>query len=182
MPDTESSADIIRSINARDRKYRLWFVILMFLVILVLGGVAVLQAATIQQFKEQSTERADAIKALQEDNLRASARTNAYLQCIARFFAERNRSDLQLTDLEACNYERNGTIVPGVDITPTTSDTNSPAPAGSGNSGSQGSGAGESPTPVEPSEPETPANEPEPVIEVQPIRICVPLTDLCIVL
>jgi len=172
--DQQSSAEIIRKIDSRDSKYRLAFVLLMFFVLAVLSGVAFLQFQALQEFKEQSTQRAEAIEQRQKDDLALAGRTNAYIQCIARFFAERDRTNLTLTDLDNCSYERSGNPVPGVDTTPiiveqepTVINPNAP--------GLQ---------PVTPQE-EEPEPEPEqpavsPPVEIIGIPVCVPFTDICI--
>lgn len=176
MSGEETSAEVIHKIQARDTKYRVFFVILMIVVIVSLFGVIFLQAQALSEFRGQSAERAASLKALQQQNLEASGRTNSYLQCLARFFAEQDRTNLTLTDLDKCSYERGGNAVPGVDVTPTggPADQQTTAPSGTSQ---------QMPTVTPPAgqTPSTPAqNTPKPV-EVLGIPVCIPLTNVCIV-
>ena len=170
-----ASAEIIRKIDRRDSKYRLAFVLLMFFVLAVLSAVAILQFQALQEFKQQSSERAAAIEKRQQEDLALAGRTNAYIQCIARFFAERNRTNLTLTDLDNCSYERSGTPVPGVDTNPVIIQQQEPTMINPNAPGLQ---------PVTPRE-EEPETEPEqpavsPPVVIIGIPVCIPFTDICI--
>lgn len=149
MSGEETSAQVIRKIQAKDSKYRLFFVVLMILVVVGLGGVIFLQAQALQEFKHQSASRAAALKSLASQNLDAAGRTNSYIQCLGRFFAEADRVDLQLKDLDQCSYERGGNAVPGVDVTPTGTAAVDQTTAPSGSSQQ---------VPTSPSSPQTPSN------------------------
>lgn len=185
MSAEETSTQVIRKIQAKDSKYRLFFVVLMILVLVAMGGVILLQAAALQEFRGQSAERAASLKKLQRDNLDASGRTNAYLQCLARFFAESDRADLTLTDLDKCSYERAGSVVPGVDVTPTGTPTNEQTTAGSAPASSD-------PGPSSPTAPPQASSSPPPLtvvpavptapnlLRVLDIHGCIILVNICV--
>ncbi len=175
-----SSTELIRSVENRNRKYRVAFVVLMGLVLASLVFVVTLQYQALQKIEGQSAERARALKSLQEKTLETSGRTNSYIQCIARFFAEPNRADVTLTDLDKCNLERNGTAVPGVDNSPTTFLTVAPQEPDH----SQPLTVTNQPSPVlGPVVPVTPT-EPLPAIpkpvELLGIPVCIPFTKICV--
>ncbi len=174
MSGDETSAEVIRKIQSRDSKYRAFFVFLMLGVLVALFAVIFLQAQALQEFRNQSAARGAGLKTLSEQNLDAAGRTNSYLQCLARYFAETDRAELQLTDLDACSYERGGNAVPGVDVTPTgtASGDRTTAPSGS---------TQQTPTTPAPQQ-ETPATappEPDPV-QVLGVPVCIPFTGVCL--
>ncbi len=186
MKDAEVYS-LLDDVRRADRRFRTSAGIFMAIVGLALIGMIAVQYWQLREFRDQSAERAAAIKQLSESAANNSAQTNHYLQCIARFFATTDRQNRVLKDLDTCAYENNGRPVPGVDTDPTrqrTGQEQSPAPSNQNsqteniNPNSPGLVPG---TPdLEEPEPETPPAEPRPPVEVLGIPVCVPFTDVCL--
>lgn len=167
--------DLLHRIEKNDRRFRMAQTIFMSLIGFILVGLIAAQFIVINNFQNQSAERAKSLKALQEsnqalaqDNKHLTEQTNRYIQCIAQFFATTDRQDRILTDLDQCVYEDGGTTVPGVIVPPTSSDsTAQPEPTAepSGNSDNNSQG-------------QQRAQE-RPPVRFLGVPVCVPFTNVC---
>lgn len=119
MSDHLITQELIQKIESADRKYRRSTTVLLILIGVAIAVMLFLQFQALEQFKAQSKDRGDAIKALQEENKQESEKTNRCLQCIARYFANPNRSQTVIQSIDDCNIDATtGAVVPGIDQTP----------------------------------------------------------------
>lgn len=119
MSDHLTTQQLIEKIESADRKYRRSTTVLLILIGVAIAVMLFLQFQALEQFKAQSKDRGDAIKELQEENKQESEKTNRYLQCIARYFADPNRRETVIQNIEVCNIDpTTGALVPGLDQSP----------------------------------------------------------------
>lgn len=136
MSDHLTTQQLIAKIETADRRYRKSSTVLLIIIGFAIAATLVLQYQALEQFKQQSAERGAGLKALQEENQRESEKTNRYLQCIARYFANPDRAQTTIRSIDDCTIDgKTGAIVPGTDQTPLASSgsdsTNlSPGPSG----------------------------------------------------
>ena len=174
--DSQTIRDLINQVESKDKKFRLFQGVFMGVVAIMLIALIGAQFFVINQFQSQSAERAAGIKKIAETAQHNTELSNQYLQCIARFFATTDRQSRVLTDLDDCVYEQNGTVIPGLDNSPT-GQTTTPAPLVV---------TPDMPglTPLNPQQDQSPAEPegntvPDPV-EILGIPLCVPFTGLCV--
>jgi len=138
MSDHLTTQELIQKIESADRKYRRSTTVLLILIGVAIAVMLFLQFQALEQFKAQSKDRGDAIKALQEENKAESERTNRYLQCIARYFANPDRANTVINSIEDCNIDpTTGAMIPGTDTPIISSDPGessslTPGPAATG--------------------------------------------------
>lgn len=168
--------DLLHRIEKNDRRFRMAQTIFMSLIGFILVGLIAAQFMVIRSFQDQSAERANGLKQLQQDNKQLAQdnkhlteQTNRYIQCIAQFFATTDRQDRILTDLDDCIYEDGGTTVPGVIVPPTSSN----------------SAATQLQTGQAPSKPDNNSQGQQRAQERPPVRflgipVCVPFTNACV--
>lgn len=160
MSDHLTTQQLIAKIESADRKYRRSSTVLLIIIGVAIAATLILQYQALEQFKTQSAERGAGLKALQEENQRESERTNRYLQCIARYFANPDRAQTTIRSIDDCTIDgKTGAVVPGTDQTPLAS-----AGSDSGNL-SPGPSGGPSTNPVNPNpdpDTETDPNTPPP--------------------
>lgn len=119
MSDHVSTQQLIQKIESADRKYRRSTTVLLIIIGIAIALMLFLQYQALEQFKGQSADRGAALKQLQEENKTESERTNRYLQCIARYFADPNRRETVIENIDSCNIDpTTGAFVPGIDPTP----------------------------------------------------------------
>lgn len=136
MSDHLTTQQLIEKIETADRRYRKSSTLLLIIIGLAIALMLFLQFQALEQFKAQSADRGAAIKALQQENKEESEKTNRYLQCIARYFANPNRSQTVIQSIDDCNIDPStGAVVPGIDPSPLASSGSdsvnlSPGPSG----------------------------------------------------
>lgn len=119
MSDHLTTQQLIQKIETADRRYRKSSTLLLIIIGLAIALMLFLQFQALEQFKAQSADRGAAIKALQEENKSESEKTNRYLQCIARYFANPDRVNTVIQSIDDCNIDSStGAFVPGIDQTP----------------------------------------------------------------
>lgn len=129
MSDHLTTQELIAKIENADKRYRRSTTVLLILIGIAIAVMLFLQFQALEQFKGQSKDRGDAIKALQEENKQESERTNRYLQCIARYFADPNRRETVIENIESCNIDpTTGAFVPGIDQSPIASSDSEATP------------------------------------------------------
>lgn len=182
-PADKSTDELIQDVVRSSHRLRVTASVFMGIVATLLISLIVAQFWQLQEYRRQSTERAEGIRRLSEAAANNSEVSNRYLQCIARFFATTDRASRTLTDLDACTYEVDGQSVPGLDTRPTsTASGQSPAPQTQNQTPQTNTQPGVVPGTPEPEEPapEQPPADPRPPIEVLGIPVCVPLTNVCV--
>lgn len=107
-------SDLKALIVYRDKRFRIFQALFMGIIGIALIVLVAAQFIVINQFQDQSAQRAAGLKQLAETAQNNTELSNQYLQCIARFFATTDRSGQVLTDLDQCAYERNGVPIPGL--------------------------------------------------------------------
>lgn len=170
MSDHLTTQQLIQKIESADRKYRRSSTILLIIIDVAIAATLILQYQALEQFKTQSAERGAGLKALSEEQKAESEKTNRYLQCIARYFADPNRSETIIADIESCSIDKtSGAVVPGTSPLASTnpgsdSENLTPGPAttgpsnsntgnpgnGQNNGGSSGGNGGSTPPPRNP--------------------------------
>ena len=150
MSNHLTTQQLIAKIETADKRYRRSSTVLLIIIGFAIAATLVLQYQALEQFRAQSAERAAGLKALSEAQKAESEKSNRYLQCIARYFADPNRRETIITDIESCNIDlATGAFIPGTDNDPLAtsgSDTVnlSPGPAATGpnnsNTGDPGAG------------------------------------------
>lgn len=102
-----------------------------FLLIIWMAAVLLLGAGSLAIQYHQSQNRQKAIIALEKHNDQQLAQQTRYIQCLAQFFATKDRANRVLVDLDKCNYTQDGNVVNGINVTPTsklsTGNNDSPA-------------------------------------------------------
>jgi hypothetical protein len=118
MSDHLTTQELISKIETADRRYRRSSTVLLIIIGVAIAATLVLQYQALEQFQAQSAERAAGLKALQEEQKKESEKSNRYLQCIARYFADPNRRDTVIQDIDSCNIDpTTGLLIPGADDT-----------------------------------------------------------------
>lgn len=136
MSDHLTTQQLIAKIENADRRYRRSSTVLLIIIGFAIAATLVLQYQALEQFKQQSAERGAGLKSLQEENQRESEKTNRYLQCIARYFANPDRAQTTIRSIDDCTIDgKTGAIVPGTDQSPIASSGSdsvnlSPGPSG----------------------------------------------------
>jgi len=116
MSDHLTTQQLIAKIENADKRYRRSSTVLLIIIGIAIALMLFLQFQALEQFKAQSADRGAAIKALQQENKKEAEKTNRYLQCIARYFADPNRRDTVIQDIDSCNIDpTTGFLIPGVD-------------------------------------------------------------------
>lgn len=118
MSSHVSTQELINRIEKNDRRYRRASTLLLIIIGFAIAATLILQYQALEAFKSQSAERAAGLKSLSEDQKAESEKTNRYLQCIARYFADPNRQDTIIADIESCSIDKTSGVVPGTDQTP----------------------------------------------------------------
>lgn len=156
MSDHQTTQELIQNIETMDRRYRRASTMLLVFMGLAIAVTLALQYRAIEEFRNQSAERAEAIKQLQEDNKAESEKTNRYLQCIAEYFAANSESAATLKSLDDCTIDAaTGAAVPGV--------------SSESVSGTSSSGQSATPAATPPADPETnPDPNPDPPLGLVP--------------
>lgn len=118
MSDHLTTQQLIAKIETADRRYRRSSTVLLIIIGVAIAATLILQYQALEQFQAQSAERAAGLKALQEEQKKEAEKSNRYLQCIARYFADPNRRETVIQDIESCNIDpTTGYLIPGVDDT-----------------------------------------------------------------
>lgn len=99
-----SSDELIENIHRDNRRFK--FAQTLFVVLVVIGMfiVVIVFNRGFQAAQRHSDEQL--------------AKQTAYIQCLAKFFATKDRANLTLDDLDKCNFNRDGEVINGVDLTP----------------------------------------------------------------
>ncbi len=124
MSDHLSTQQLINRIESADRKYRRSTTVLLIVIGVAIALSIFLQYQALEQFKNQSAERSADSKVLQESIKRETEKTNQVLRCIAAYFANPNRADTVIQNIDQCNIDPStGAVI---------FDTEQNTPAGSG--------------------------------------------------
>lgn len=186
--DQPNTRTLVAAVELKDRRFRIAQTVFMAMVFIAMAAVILfqfrIQAGIQEQLKQQAVllqaqkQNTDELKKNTTDQL---SKVSAQLDCIASFFATRNRTEATITDLEQCTIVRSdGSIVqPNFNrgASSPSNSTTTPAPRNS-NGASQGQTPSNPQQPTTPTVPNTPA-VPDPV-EILGIPICVPFTDRCV--
>lgn len=176
----EHPSDVVRFFTA---------LIVLFLLIGGINQWNELRAQGRQILKVQN-QQAQILKQLQktqvaiEQNTAAQFATeSSYIQCIATFFGQTDRSNETLTDLNNCEIknETNGSSV-GLSSGVSAPSSASTAPTSVSTNSAQGSAppsTNNAPAPTQTTAPSTPA--PAAPITVLGVQVCIPFTNVCIV-
>lgn len=162
MSDHVSTQELINKIESADRKYRRSTTVLLVVIGIAIALSIFLQYQALEQFRQQSAQRSSDNKVLQEAIKRETEKTNQVLRCIAAYFANPDRSNTVIQNIDQCNIdpstgaiifdtEQNipagsgpASLTPGPAGTgPNTNTSNNP----SNSSGSAGGGSGNDPDP-----------------------------------
>lgn len=185
MVDKPDTAALVANFETKDRRFRIAQGIFMGIVFIVLAFVVFFQQVTLVAVREQlrqqgillqqQKDNTDELKKNTEEQL---GKVSSQLDCIAQFFANRNRTTAIITDLEQCRIvNADGSVLQATPSTPNNS-TVTPTP-----SGSSTSPAVNTPTPSNTQQPPNSSTgnpqAPGPV-EILGIPVCVPFTGLCV--
>lgn len=99
-----TSRDLIVTFERGQRRLAVTTLTFVLIVLIALAVLVVTQQA--------------ANRRLQDEVLRRTGQTNAYIRCVGLFFAQDNRADLTLKDFDKCAIERDGSSIPGTDQNP----------------------------------------------------------------
>ena len=190
MSPTAGTRALVTEVERKDRRFRTAQAIFLSLIFCILIGVVYVQLRTLAGVQEQLKQQAVLLeeqKKNTEDLKDTSAKVSRQLDCIAEFFATRDRSDAHITNLDQCTIVRpDGTIVAPTfsqGAAPTQTPTTDPQPQ-----------TQNSPQPISPDMPGLePLNpqQPDPIIpplpapdrppvEILGIPLCVPFTGVCV--
>lgn len=165
--DDVSTQKLLSSIEARDHRFRLAWVFFMFIAAVILFFLVALSIKTLDGVEKQLKQQETLLREQKEN----TAKISAQMDCIARFFAERNRQEAVINDLEQCRIMRpDGSVV---DMpAPSTAQSPATAPQNSGQS---------TQNPQQPNQPNNPSSPSEPPpVEIIGVPVCVPLTGICL--
>lgn len=186
---TQSIEDLIRTIERKDRRFRVAQALFLAIIALAVAGVLLAQFHTISEFRHSSEQQSDTILQLQREAKESDKRAADHLACIARFFANPDRQDTVITDIDKCFIEQRAGETDN-----TSADNGSPpilqpqpsnnTPPAASNEPPVASQPSPSPSP-QPGPPQQPPNQPDPPTERPPLEIigipvCVPIIDLCV--
>jgi hypothetical protein len=181
-----STSDELKSrVLTQERRSRIARII--FIICLSGGMIAILMLQTylLVEYRTEASQRAQSLERILKANRNENAKQTRYLQCIAVFFASKDRATRTLVDLDKCSIEQNGQTVVGTLPLPSGDDSQPPAPGPQVDDTptmAQAPAASPSPTPA-PSTPASPAPTPQPAagpVEVFGLPVCVPLTGVCL--
>lgn len=158
----QSYSEIVEELNKRNRRFKLFAVMFMFvsglaLLILIILGINALHRANDQlaqqkQLLETQNQTLTAIKDAADQRTEQLVTISNQLDCIAQFFALRNRQNAVITDLKQCQILTSNGVIDGT-------------PSNLGNGASQAPD-----TQPNQSNQSAPENEPEPEPEPTGIR------------
>jgi len=114
MDHKKGVVELISSIETKDRRFRFALGIFMMLIALALLAVFMVQFNSAQASRDQGADRQREILKLQQHNDEEFAKQTRYIQCIAQFFATKDRASRVLTDLDNCSFLQDGQPVTGV--------------------------------------------------------------------
>lgn len=103
MEPKKSPEELLEIIRREDKRFRTSLAIFMSAIGGVLILVLALQYQALTGFQSQSDERAAGIKSLQEQVKSESQKSNRYLRCIALFFAQTDRANATIKDIDSCD-------------------------------------------------------------------------------
>ena len=177
----KSPAEIVQTIEDKDRKFRVAQAIFIGLILVILVLVVAVQFKTLSGVQEQLKQQGILLQEQKKNTEQIQATTaelSKQLDCIAKFFAQRNRSESSIADLEQCTIIRpDGSVVQSLMRAPDPA-PETPAPATNSQPISPNMPGL---TPLIPQQPETPEVPPVPdPVEILGIPLCVPFTGLCI--
>lgn len=98
--------ELLHQIEANDRRFRLAQGVFMFVVGGILMVLLTAQYNTIIAFDKQSNERREGLQQVQQATKNSVDETERYIYCIAQFFANNDRSNWVISDLENCKITR----------------------------------------------------------------------------
>lgn len=172
MPEQQTSQDLIHTIEARDRRYRIAWVISALAIIIALIVVVIMQYRNLEK-------QEDGIEKIKADNADQYKKISDQIDCIADFFAERDRDNKLIDDLEKCNisqYRGNKKSQKPTDSASTTPSPTASEPLGTKSNKQH---------PKDKSKLKDPGNGPDerkdpPPVDILGVPLCVPLTDTCV--
>lgn len=189
MNGETTTHDLIRTIESKDRRFRVALAAFMIVVALSLICILYAQFRLINEFRTQAHAQGELILDLQRDSRDANTRAAQQLSCIADFFANTDRVNRIITDLDDCRIEpipqkqssNDQTAGQTVFFPPR---AQNPQPLTVQNSPAANPIQPAEPPPSGPSPssppPAAPAPDPPKPIEILGIPVCVPLTGVCV--
>ena len=188
LQEHSSTRELIATIEQKDRQFRIAQSIFMAILLLSLLAVVGVQLRTLSGVQEQLRQQGVLLEEQRkntEDIKNTTANVSRQLDCIAQFFAQRDRQDAVITDLEQCVIvNEDGSIIELVPLRPPAAATDpQPAPEQSAQAETiDPDSPGLTPlNPQQPADPTAPGPEPvDPPVEILGIPACVPFTDICV--
>lgn len=182
-----STRQLIAKVESKDRKFRMAQAVFMAIIFVILAGVIVVQLRTLNGVQEQLKQQEILLneqKKNTDEIKNTTANVSKQIDCIAQFFAMRNRTEVTIEDLENCRIVRpDGTIV-DLPLAPrNTAGPNTPAQS---NPQPTSPGSGQTPSnPQQPGPTEPPILPPvdppvDPPVEILGVPACVPFTGICV--
>jgi TolA-binding protein len=178
MTDHIETQELVRKIETKDKRFRTAQAIFMSIVLITLIAVVSVQLRTLQGVQQQLQQQKQLLEQqkrtvdeIQQNNEQQLAKVSNQLDCIAQFFAQRDRASAQITDLQQCTIvHADGSI----------EQPTFPQPTGSGSTPSPTAGSQPQSTPSQAQPQQPPAdNSTTPPREILGVPICIPFTGVC---
>lgn len=108
---------LIQTIHKKDHRFRMAQTVFWVLVTIALIGVIFYQSQTLSAVKNQlvqqkqlSQQLSNSVNDLKSDNTAQLNKLNQHIDCVTKFFAQPDRNDLKISDLNNCSLSKDGTI------------------------------------------------------------------------
>lgn len=180
---TPVQREIVDQIEGKDRKFRAAQAIFLALIFVILVIVVAVQFKTLSGVQEQLAQQKILLEEQKSntDQIQATtAELSKQLDCIAKYFAQRDRAETTISNLEQCTIIRpDGSVVRSLPRAPQRQAPDQPA---------QDQPAEPAPairpdmpglSPVPPQNPQQPET-PDPPAELLGIPLCIPFTGICV--